>query len=248
MIDVATAKYETTAVGWLDSFSITGSFNTQREERVNQRGNGDPLGDIGSEWERLSVFGGQALARKAVGSRTDFSVGADLYDERMNSRGTRFLVTTGQSVPERQRIPDGATYLSRAAWAQAVVEAVPRHITLTTAVRYSSDRYRASEADAPLLDGRPLWSDDALDASAVTFRTGAVVKVTDQIRFTGNVSRGFRPPSMTDLGTLGLSGAGFEVGANDLQGRQGMIGSTAGADAVSLGIPVAQLKPETSLS
>jgi hemoglobin/transferrin/lactoferrin receptor protein len=65
---------------------------------------------------------------------------------------------------------------------------------------------------------------------------------------TANVSRGFRAPHVTDLGTLGLTGSGFEVAALDIAGLGGTIGSTADAAAVSLGLPVEQVGPETSLS
>jgi hemoglobin/transferrin/lactoferrin receptor protein len=53
---------------------------------------------------------------------------------------------------------------------------------------------------------------------------------------------------MTDLGTLGLTGSGFEVAAPDVAGRRATIGTTADADAVSTGRAVSQLVPETSLN
>ncbi len=52
---------------------------------------------------------------------------------------------------------------------------------------------------------------------------------------------------MTDLGTLGLTGSGFEVAAPDVAGLGGFVGTTADASAVSTGRAVAQLEPETSL-
>jgi hemoglobin/transferrin/lactoferrin receptor protein len=62
-----------------------------------------------------------------------------------------------------------------------------------------------------------------------------------------SVSRGFRAPHMTDLGTLGLTGSGFEVAAPDIATMGGFVGTTADASAVSSGHPVAQLEPETSI-
>ena len=52
---------------------------------------------------------------------------------------------------------------------------------------------------------------------------------------------------MTDLGTLGLTGSGFEVAAPDVAGLGGFVGTTADAAAVSTGDPVTQVGPETSL-
>jgi hemoglobin/transferrin/lactoferrin receptor protein len=51
---------------------------------------------------------------------------------------------------------------------------------------------------------------------------------------------------MTDLGTLGLTGSGFEVAAPDVAGLGGTIGSTADASAQSTGMPVEQVTSETS--
>jgi hypothetical protein len=52
---------------------------------------------------------------------------------------------------------------------------------------------------------------------------------------------------MTDLGTLGLTGSGFEVAAPDVAGLGGFVGTTADATAVTTGRAVEQVGPETSL-
>jgi len=52
---------------------------------------------------------------------------------------------------------------------------------------------------------------------------------------------------MTDLGTLGLTGSGFEVAAPDVEALNGTVGTTADATAVSTGDPVEQVGPESSL-
>jgi len=53
---------------------------------------------------------------------------------------------------------------------------------------------------------------------------------------------------MTDLGTLGLTGSGFEVAAPDIVGLGGQIGSTADANAVSTGREAVQVESERSLT
>jgi hemoglobin/transferrin/lactoferrin receptor protein len=53
---------------------------------------------------------------------------------------------------------------------------------------------------------------------------------------------------MTDLGTLGLTGSGYEVAARDVAGLNGEIGSTADATAVSTGRPVEQVGAESSVN
>jgi hemoglobin/transferrin/lactoferrin receptor protein len=53
---------------------------------------------------------------------------------------------------------------------------------------------------------------------------------------------------MTDLGTLGLTGSGFEVAAPDVAGLNGFVGTTADAASKSTGDPVAQVVAEKSLN
>jgi hemoglobin/transferrin/lactoferrin receptor protein len=53
---------------------------------------------------------------------------------------------------------------------------------------------------------------------------------------------------MTDLGTLGLSGSGYEVAAPDVAGMGASVGTTADANAVSSGAAVRQLEPENSFT
>ena len=115
-------------------------------------------------------------------------------------------------------------------------------------IRVGGARYEADAADSPLVGGAPLWPDDSLSATGVGFRAAAIVTPDDNWVFSGLVSRGFRAPHMTDLGTLGLTGSGFEVAAPDVANMNGMVGTTADASAVSTGDAVEQVSPETSLN
>ncbi len=115
------------------------------------------------------------------------------------------------------------------------------------ALRYGGASYRAEASDSPIVGGAPLWPDDSLSAGALTFRASAVITPDDRWTFVGSLSRGFRAPHMTDLGTLGLTGSGFEVAAPDVEGLNGTVGTTADATAVSTGDPVEQVGPESSL-
>ena len=58
-LDLAYARVETSKAGWFDHASATYSLNTQREERVNQGGNGNPNGTITHQPERTTVNGVQ---------------------------------------------------------------------------------------------------------------------------------------------------------------------------------------------
>src|SRR6185369_16497160 len=68
----------------------------------------------------------------------------------------------------------------------------------------------------------------------------------DHVSVAFNYSRGFRAPDVTDLGTLGLTGDGFEVAAPDIAHLGGTIGTSADDKATSSGRPVSQLRSETT--
>jgi hemoglobin/transferrin/lactoferrin receptor protein len=94
--------------------------------------------------------------------------------------------------------------------------------------------------------GRPLFPDDSARFAALSGRIGAVVTVGGGFDIAGKYVRGFRAPNTTDLGIIGLVGTGFEVDAATAAALGGFVGTTAGADAVSTGIPVTPLGPEKS--
>jgi hemoglobin/transferrin/lactoferrin receptor protein len=125
---------------------------------------------------------------------------------------------------------------------------VPAALQVVGNVRVNGASYRAKASDSPLARGQPLWPDDRLQATGVAYRLGMNAIVSKRVTVTANVSRGFRAPHITDLGTLGLTGAGFEVSAPEIAGLGGTVGSTADAAAVSLGTPIAQVGPEASLT
>jgi outer membrane receptor protein involved in Fe transport len=234
--------------GWLDSFTGGYSFGSQKEERVNQGGNGNPNAAITHEPERTNAHGFSVTAGKSWGTRNHLLFGGDIYREGVDAPSFQFDPVTSAISIRRGRVPDNARYINGGLFVQDVVEVVPGRLRLTGNLRYSGADYRARAADSPRVAGSPLWRDDLLAVHAITFRFGAVVTPAPGYSITGRVGRGFRAPLITDLGTLGLTGAGFEVAAPDLAGRNATIGSRADAAAVSTGAPVEQLTPEASLS
>ncbi len=247
MLDFGYVRFDRQRAGWFDAASVTYSYNAQREERVNQGGNGNPRAVVTHEYERTRVHGVQGYVDKRL-RKHELHLGAEFYAEGIHSPSYGFNPVTLVSTLRRPRVPDGASYRQGGVYAEDNVEIIPQKLLLTGSVRYSAAAYRARAADSPLVNGQPLWPDDALRASDVTFRTGAVVTPAEGLSFSANVSRGFRAPHMTDLGTLGLTGSGFEVAAPDVAGMGAMVGNSAGADALSTGRAVAQLRPETSLT
>ncbi|HZM88752.1 MAG TPA: TonB-dependent receptor [Blastocatellia bacterium] len=249
MLDFATIRYDSVNAGWFDTLTIGYSFNSQREERVNQGGNGNPNASINHEGERTSVNGIHGFLGKQWGARNNFLVGGDFYNERVtHAQSYGFNPVTGVAALRRGRVPNNAHFKSGGIYAQDVFNVVPSKLRLVGNIRYSAASYEARAADSPLVGGKPLWPDDSLDVDDVTFRAGIVGTPVTGLSLSANFSRGFRAPHITDLGTLGLTGSGFEVAAPDVAGLGGTVGSAAGSTAVSTGRPVAQVGPEISMN
>src|SRR5215213_1645783 len=232
---------------WLfDNSQFTFSYNGQREERINQGGQGNPVGAITSQRERTNVFGFNFHVDKRLGERNTLTLGSDVYQDRISAPAYTLDPVTRVTVPSRPRIPDGARYLSYGFFAQHVLTAIPDRLRLSGALRYSVASYKSRAANAAVVGGRPLFPDDSARFDAFSGRVGAVVTVGKGFDIAGKYTRGFRAPNTTDLGIIGLVGTGFEVDATTASQLGGFIGTTAGADAVSTGIPVTRLTPERS--
>ena len=246
-LDLFSARVERLDVGPFDYAALTYSLNSQREERVNQGGNGNPTAVIGYEPERTTVNGLNGAVTSQLSRRQTLTVGGDVYFETFTSEAFNVTPPTNAVSPRRPRVPDGATYRQVGMYAQTAYEALPDRVRLVGSLRFGGASSEARAADSPIVGNAPLWPDDSLGVADVTFRAAAVMTPNDTCTILGSVSRGFRAPHMTDLGTLGLTGAGYEVAAPDVAGLNGTVGTTADASAVSTGNPVEQVGPETSM-
>ena len=234
-------------VGFFDHGSFTFSYNGQREERINQGGNGNPAGAITNQRERTNVLGFNFYLDKKLGDRNTFLVGADVYRDKMKTPAFTLDPVTRIVTNSRPRVPNGARYLSYGFYVQDNITAIPDRLQINAALRYNVASYISRAANAELgPSGQPLFPDDSARFSAFSGRVGAVVNVGHGFDIAGRYSRGFRAPNTTDLGIVGLVGTGFEIDANTAASRGGFVGTTAGADAVSTGIPVERLGPEYS--
>ena len=246
MADHLYARFEKARAGFLDRLSLTYSFSAQREERVNQGGNGNPLASVNHEPERTVANGLQAAGHRAAG-RHDLTLGGDVFFEEIAAPSFSANPTSGATTVRRGRVPDGPRYRHGGVFVQDAFEALPGRLRLNGAVRFSAASYEVAAADVSS-GGQPLWPADSYDTSAFTFRAGALVTVAGPVSLAANVSSGFRAPDVTDLGTFGLTGSGFEVSNREVEGLGATVGTTADAAAVSTGSAVLVLAPETSLS
>ncbi len=229
-----------------DSASFTVSHNSQREERVNQGGQGNPFGDITHQYERTSAIGFSFFLDKNLPFRNSFVFGGDYYFEKINSPAFTVNPQTNVVTISRPRVPDETRFASGGVFVQNAWQAISERLRFSGALRYSLADYKARAADSPIVSGFRLWQNDDLGSGSFSGRIGAVVKIAEGLRLATNYSRGFRYPSMTDLGTLGLTGDGFEVDFSVARGLSGIIGTTADALAISTGLPVEKQRPEFS--
>ena len=147
MLDFVTLRYDKVKAGWFDNVSIGYSFNSQREERVNQGGNGNPNGAINHEPERTNVHGVRGFAGKQWGVRNNLVLGGDYYHERINALSYGKNPVTGVDTLRRGRVPHNAAYKSGGLYAQDLVDAIRGRLRFVGNVRYSAASYTARAGD-----------------------------------------------------------------------------------------------------
>ncbi|HWN10178.1 MAG TPA: TonB-dependent receptor [Pyrinomonadaceae bacterium] len=247
MTDLFYARLFKQELGFFDNGSFTFSYNGQREERVNQGGQGNPFAAITNQRERTNVLGFNFYVDKQAGERHTILFGADVYRDKFAAPAFTFEPTTGVTSLSRPRVPNGARYLSYGFFAQHRFTAIPKRLNVSSALRYSVAAYKSYARNAPPgPTGLPLFPDDSARFAAFSGRIGAVLNIGGGFDIAAKFARGFRAPNTTDLGIIGLVGTGFEVDAGTAERLGGFIGTTAGTDAVSSGTPVNRLKPELS--
>ena len=85
---------------WIfDNGSFTFSYNGQREERINQGGNGNPVGAITNQRERTNVLGFNFYLDKQIGERNTFLIGSDVYRDTINAPAFTFDPVTRRFTP-----------------------------------------------------------------------------------------------------------------------------------------------------
>ncbi|MEP6741768.1 MAG: TonB-dependent receptor [bacterium] len=246
MNDLFYGRYLKQGMGFFDNASLTFSYNAQREERVNQGGQGNPNGDITHQYERTQVFGFSGFLDKQLGRGNTVLIGTDFYHETVKAPAFAVNPVSNVTTLTRPRVPNGARYNAYGVFLQDTYETLAKKLRLSGALRFNRSSYVARAGNSPVVGGKPLWPDDSLRVHDFSGRIGAVVTPIHSFSLVFNYSRGFRAPNITDLGTLGLTGDGFETDFASSSALGGTVGTTAGPDAVSTGIPVQKQRSEVS--
>ncbi|BCS31627.1 hypothetical protein TBR22_A08290 [Luteitalea sp. TBR-22] len=222
------------ATGPFAALQATLSFNQQQDDRLEQA---RPSTFFETETARTRVLGYAAQGTLTPWHGHVVTTGAELYDESIATSRDRW--TSGAPVTLRPEIPDGARYRSVAVFVQDSASLFHDRLGLRAGLRAGRYTYDAP-ADPALGVG-----DERVGTSAVTFNVGTVWSLTDAVNLTASISRGFRAANAFDLGAIGVSGGGFEVAPTEATALGAVVGSNDGASAVTTGVPVAQLGPES---
>ena len=136
------------------------------------------------------------------------SLGAEFYADEITSRRRRQNIESGDVRAASSRFPDGSSLDSAAAY--LVADAWLRdRLRLSGGLRYS--RY---DIDLAATETSPPAS---LEPDDVTGHLGIWFGLTSELAVVANAGRGFRPPNIFDLGTLGpRPGNRFNVANEDL--------------------------------
>lgn len=245
MLDFGYIRFFKHGAGFFDNLTANVSFNSQREERVNQGGQGNPFASITHDKERTTSVGFAFFLDKRL-KRNNLLIGGDYYFDKVSAPSFNTNPANGSVTVVRPRVPNGATYRLGGVYFQDVFEAIPERLRISGAIRFNVGAYRSKSANAPIVNGIPLFPDDDLLVSDFSGRLGAVFTASKGLNLAFNYSRGFRAPNITNLGSLGLVGVGFQVSTADILGQNATIGTTADASAISSGTPVSQLRSEIS--
>ena len=220
-LDFLTVRYDRLGLPLFDALSATLSFNGQRDDREYQSVNNTKLGllsPISEEHNRTEVFGYQVQASRRCTGRMRWPLAEK--STTSSSTATRqdlgYNAAAGGYIGRGRRcaadVPNGARYRRRGLFCAGRVPACSRRSsTPLLAVRYSRFRYGQSTADNPVSGSGPTVPTYSRTFGDVTFNTGLALALTRDIALTAAFARGFRAPNVSDFGSIGLSGIGFEV-------------------------------------
>lgn len=150
-----------------------------------------------------------AQATLAHWQNSQLIYGAEFYHDEITSRKTNNDVTTNIGTAAISRFPDGSTMDSFAIYGNEALELSER-LQLMLGTRYSLYHTVLETADRRV--GAELTHHD------VTGSIGLSYLLIDGLKFVTNFGRGFRPPNIFDLGTLGpRPGNRFNIANPDLR-------------------------------
>jgi outer membrane receptor protein involved in Fe transport len=180
----------TPGYSWLDSIEA----HLGRQDITDDRKTRDFGSTITVDESNKSELTGLTVQfASPIDDNTRLTYGVELYQDDVSSGRRQTDSSTSISETVAGRFPDGATMDSAAAYVYA--ETNPgRAVTVSGGLRYSQFDIKLPRANG---GNATLEPDDVSGDLHITWA------VNDALRLVSNLGRGFRPPNIFDLGTLG---------------------------------------------
>lgn len=209
-----------------DTSTLSLSYQRSNEGR-NDRDFGETI--LFETDEQVDAFTGGWDFTKKAGNAT-FFYGAEYVYNKVSSEGQQTDITTGNSVPDISRYPDGATWQSIAGYVNSQWKINPE-ITFQGGLRYNQVIVNASFV-GPFYNF-PFTEAD-INTGALTGSAGVSWNPNEVIGWKASLSTAFRAPNIDDIGKIFDSEPGSVVVPNpDLNpefATTGEIGTTLNFD------------------
>jgi outer membrane receptor protein involved in Fe transport len=176
---------------WLDRYQIGLARQVINDDRLTQDAGTTTLR---SETNKSTLDGLTLQFDSSTFGGMHFTWGFEFYDDTIRSGRQQLDTANGVSETVRSRFPDNSTMQSSAAYLSSEWQPSEK-TTLGAGIRYSSFDIQLSSIDENNVT--KLTPDD------FTGDLRLIYALSDSTNLVANVGRGFRPPNIFDLGTLG---------------------------------------------
>jgi TonB-dependent heme/hemoglobin receptor len=191
---------------WFDQFEAHIARQVITDDRLTQE-YGSPV--IVTEDNESTLDGVTVQFNSSLASGMQLVWGAEYYTDTVNSRRFSYVENPDELTEVRSRFPDGSSMDSAAVYLSGEWFA-NENFDLNAGLRYSWFDIR--------LPDNENYDPVKLTPSDLTGDIHAVYSISPELKLVANLGRGFRPPNIFDLATLGpRPGNRFNVANPDLE-------------------------------
>ena len=225
------SRYEVLDKGIFDS--ISGTFSLNQQTDGSRRQNLLVTDPITTDLSQVNVYGYTGQATTHWTNRLQISIGADAYDEHIDSARQVRNPVSGVIATPRPLYPNGSRYGNFGSFVQTTWQ-INRQLRASGGLRSTGIRFSDSRSN--------LWFYDTTFQSSLRWSLNRVFGLH------GMVSRGFRAPNLNDLGALGLNDLGYELPAAEAIPAGALLSTDAGEGALSKGQKLKALVAESLMN
>lgn len=224
---------------------ITGtiSWNRQRDDSTRQ---GTRFSDpVTNDYNRVDALGTTLQGVRHLKGQSILVAGIERYAEGIASRRVETDSLRGEALVRRAQYPNGTRYSQLGAFAQADWDAPGQPWRLSGGLRATGVQFASFASRNQTPAGASLGvPDESLGFGNLSYHVAATFRAKPWLVLHGIHSTGFRAPNANDLGTVGLTGLGYEVPARDAMALGAAFGRDASESALPAGVALRALQPE----